>query len=138
MFEQHILEVFAKIADDIIGAHKLHKNAKLTYEVEGIEFTSKHKSYYTILSIINSTVRDKALRFSEFEPLLRPYSLRIFKRRGVCIVSGWHCFTQGFFKFEMKISDEDFIAIEGKIRDAIYKYVLEQMNYHEGAEVDYE
>ncbi|SPT71546.1 Uncharacterised protein [Anaerobiospirillum thomasii] len=137
----HIMDIFAGKINDIISEHMLHQDARLTYSIDSQEFYLELKANTKIQDVIDSTVKQNKLEMFEFELFTeRPYSLRIHKLKfdDEAIIMGHHCFTNGFFKIELTISKEDFIAIEGKIRDAIYKFVLEQMNYHEGAKVDYE
>lgn len=137
----HVMDIFADKINDIISEHMLHQDARLTYSIDDQEFYLDLKANTKIQDVIDSTVKQRELEMYEFElPAERPYSLRIRKLKfsDETAIVGWHCFTNGFFKIELTISKDDFIAIEGKIRDSVYNFVLKEMNYHEGAEVDYE
>lgn len=141
MCNVHVMDIFADKVNAIISEHKLHQDARLTYRIDHKEFYLEPKANTKIQDVIDSAVKQGELETSEFDfPIARPYSLKLckFKFSNEATIMGYRRFTNGLFKIELTISKDDFIAIEGKIRDAIYKYVLEQMNYREGADVDYE
>lgn len=135
-----VLDTFRQQADLIMTVHQLHNEATLNYTVDDYSYQENIAGQTKVIEALSNIVKKRGLEFYEHN-LNDPTSsnLRLGKLgEDEFIIRGHHCFRNGFLDITLKISKQDAMAIEGKIRDKIYKYVLEQMNYHEGAKVDYE
>ena len=135
-----VLDIFRQQADLIMTDHQLHNEATLDYTVDDYSYQEAIANKTMIIDTLNNIVKKRGLEFYKHSlDATTLYTLRLCKlSEDEFQIRGHHCFKNGFLDITLKISRLDAMAIEGKIRDSVYNFVLKEMNYHEGAKVDYE